>query len=430
MTLLVTHLTPHLGGGVGKALATLVADSSQSSTAIRHRILCLEAPEKTQFLDQIRAHGTDVIIRPNPKQFIAQVEQAAIVQLEWWNHPAIFPALCALGQTPMRLLVWCHTSGLYNPILPTGLLDAAQTFVFTSPCSYHADTVRPRAAAQPEKFRCISSASGFTQAAPQRTQHLGPLRVGYLGSLNFSKLHPSYVEYLAAVRQPNFRVRLLGDPLNQTKLQQQCAALGRPNLLEFRGYVAHVQQELAQMDVLAYLLNPHHYGTAENALLEAMAMGVVPVVLNNLAEASMVTDRQTGLIVDSPATFADAIDWLAAHPEERLAMGQRAAQQVASQFTAEKMQTAFTDAYRSLVVEDKRCVAFQSFFGETADAWFLANQPHPEWFGSDGVLRIPVGEPKPFDLLDANKGSAFQFSRYFRENNSLRGWATALEDFQ
>lgn len=430
MTLLVTHITPHLGGGVGKALATLVSGSSQPSTAIRHRILCLEAPEKTQFLDQIRAHGAEVIIRPDPEQLIAQIEQAAIVQLEWWNHPAIFPALCALGQPPMRLLVWCHVSGLYNPILPAGLLDAAQTFVFTSPCSYQAANVRPRAAAQSEKFRCISSASGFAQTAAQRTHHLGPLRVGYLGSLNFSKLHPDYVDYLAAVRRPDFRVRLFGDPLNQTKLQQQCAALSRPNLLEFCGYVANVQQELAQMDVLAYLLNPYHYGTAENALLEAMAMGVVPVVLNNLAETCIVTDRQTGLIVDSPNTFADAIDWLAAHPEERLAMGQRAVQQVARQFTAEKMQTAFADAYCGLAARDKQCVDFQNFLGDTADDWFLASQPHPEWFSNNGCLQIPVTEPTPFDLLDANKGTAFQFSRYFPDNNLLRRWAKKLEKFQ
>lgn len=428
MTLLVTHLTPHLGGGVGKALTTLVAGFSQQSNAVRHQILCLEVPEKTQFLDQIRANGTEVIICPDHEQLITQIEQADTVQLEWWNHPAIFPALCVLGQTPMRLLIWCHTSGLYNPILPTGLLDAAQTCVFTSPCSYQAATVRQCVAAQPEKFRCISSASGFAQTIPQRTQHAGSLRVGYLGSLNFSKLHPNYVDYLATVRLPDFHVRLLGDPLNQTALQQQCAALGRPNLLEFCGYVEHVQQELAQMDVLAYLLNPRHYGTAENALLEAMAAGVVPVVLNNLAEASIVIDQQTGLIVDSPATFADALDWLAAHPEERRTIGQQAAQQVASQFTAEKMQTSFADAYRSLMTQAKQCVDFQSFFGETADAWFLTSQPHPDWFSGDGSLRIPDNESMPFDLLDTNKGSVFHFSRYFPENNSLRSWMKAIKD--
>lgn len=427
MTILVTHITPHLGGGVGKALATLVAGVEPQDSDIRHRILCLEQPEKTHFFDQIRAHGTPVLISPTSAQLAEEIARADIVQLEWWNHPAIFAALCSFEPLPMRLLVWCHTSGLYNPLIPSPLLDVAHSFVFTSPCSLQAANVQ--AHLPNEKFLTISSACGLpNQHAAERPSDQ-PMRVGYLGSLNFSKLHPEFVRYLAAVEQPDFRVRIYGDCQNEAILRKQCAAVGRPDLLDFRGYVTDVAEALSQLDVLAYLLNPRHYGTAENALLEAMAMGVVPVVLDNPAESSIVNHEQTGLVVHSPGEFAAAIDWLVKHPQERRAIGQRAAEQVARQFTTERMQNAFANTYDTLISRQKRDIAFQPLFGHTADAWFLASQPHPEWFGRDGRMRIPANEPSPFDLLDFNKGSAFQFSRYFPKNQQLQQWCIALNEW-
>ncbi len=132
----VLHIVPHLGGGVGKALRSLVDTSLD--TRYRHSFILLERPQKTQFLRRIMDWGCKVIICPDSSQADALVSAADIVQLEWWNHPATFKFLCERDLPPMRLLVWCHVSGLHTPVVPVGLIRAADRFNFTSPCSYEA----------------------------------------------------------------------------------------------------------------------------------------------------------------------------------------------------------------------------------------------------------------------------------------------------
>ena len=135
--------------------------------------------------------------------------------------------------------------------------------------------------------------------------------MGYFGSLNFAKLHPHYVDFLAAVDKPGLTVRLIGDLTNRDILERQSALIGREGMFEFRGYSTDIAAELKAINVLAYLLNPEHYGTTENALLEAMAVGIVPIVLDNPAERHIIEDNRTGLIVSTPSEFSKAVYWLA-----------------------------------------------------------------------------------------------------------------------
>lgn len=423
----VLHLTPHLGGGVGKALATLV--QTKTSRDFRHVIVCLEQPEKTQFLDQIRESQCEVVINPDHACLDSLVAKADILQLEWWNHPATIEALCNLSLHPIRLLVWCHVSGLYNPTIPVGLINAAQRFIFTSPCSWQNDDVVKHNEWQ-NKLGVISSAGGF-ESMPHRHASIleapSNLKTGYIGSLNFSKLHPDYVRFLASVDLPNFTVSLFGDLLNREELERQCLAAGKPELLQFHGYTSNVVAVLEQMDILAYLLNPLHYGTAENALLEAMAMGVLPIVLSNPAERCIVTHGETGLVLSTPEEFAAAIKWLSTHPAERIAMGQKAAASVRQRFTAAKMAQDFEQVYSGILPRNKEIINFCKIFGENPAEWFLSFQDHPEWFLSDGQVNIQASVNQIHHLFERNKGSVFHFNSFFPEDPLLTAWAISVD---
>lgn len=302
------HVTAHLGGGVGKVLASLVAESWRRQSGIRHTVACLEAPEKFQFVEQLRSHGGHLLLCPTHQELAAQIQQADIVQLEWWHHPVVAGWMCGSELPPMRLVVWSHVSGLHPPEIPPAFVAAPHRFLFTSPCSWE----HPRLAALKSTVRrrmdVVFSSGGFDDLpAPVVRPSDGSLRVGYVGTLNFAKLHPRLLDFLAAVRLPGFRLILVGDPTMGAELLANAASAGLGNRIELRGYQAAVAKELAGFDVLAYLLNPLHYGTTENALLEAMAMGVVPVVLDNPAERHLVAHLQTGLVVEGLAAFADAL---------------------------------------------------------------------------------------------------------------------------
>lgn len=423
----VLHITPHLGGGVGKALSGLIAQSQVSDAPVTHVVACLEKPDKSQFLDQICDSGAEVFVAPDRARLDELIAVADIVQLEWWNHPATIECLCSMVPQPIRLLVWCHVSGLHNPIIPPKLMEVSNKFLFTSPCSFEANQVSSLAAKLGSRLGVVSSGSGFLDLPKPHGEGLASLSVGYFGSLNFAKLHPDYVGFLSAVNLPNFKVRLIGDMLNREVLEKQSIDAGRAGMLDFRGYTTDVPAELRAINVLAYLLNPLHYGTAENALLEAMALEIVPVVLDNPAERNIVEHLRTGMIVSSPGEFADAIEWLERNPEDRSKMGMQAAAMVKERFTAEKMEASFRTHYEEVMTQQKRLMPFQNVFGLTPDAWFLSCQSEPEMFGEDGKIRLPIESMSSFNLMEKTKGSVFHFHQHFPGSTLLQAWATHIE---
>ncbi len=422
----VLHITPHLGGGVGKALLELAEAAEVGNPDIQNSFLLLERPEKTQFMDTILRLGCPVNIAPEAEGIADLLSSADIVQLEWWNHPPTLKLLCGGNLPAIRLVVWCHVSGLHSPIIPPELIKAAERFLFTSACSYGSRTVLDLDVPFRDKLGVVSSGGGLGQLPQRHRDPSEPLRAGYVGSLNFSKLNPRYVEFLAAVSVPHFQVRLIGDVLNRELLLDQCRHHGKPGLLDIRGYTTDIVEELSSINVLAYLLNPRHYGTAEIALLEAMAMGVVPVVLDNPAEKAIVENDVTGLVVHSPREFAEAIDWLAANPRERVKMGAQAARFVRETFSAKRMSDLLSEHYSRAMSSGKRAINFRSIFGSEPAEWFLSCQANPARFCTDTDLKASLANAWDHGLNEKTKGSVFHFLRHFPDDIRLVDWAQSV----
>lgn len=408
----VLHLAAHAGGGVGKALSGLAVESVVVCPEIVHSFVFFESQEKPQFLERIIECGCEVVVSPRTSELTRLIEAADIVQLEFWNHPLILQALCCQSLPAMRLLVWCHISGLYNPVIPTKLFSAAERFLFTSPCSCESEQVAKLPPDVRSRLSVVSSCGGFNDL-PWSSGREDALTLGYIGSLNFAKLHPRYVDFLAAVEKPDLTVRLIGDLTNKNILERQAACAGREGMFEFRGYSTDIAAELNAINVLAYLLNPEHYGTTENALLEAMAMGVVPIVLDNPAERQIIEDHRTGLIVSSPREFADAVKWLTEYPGERKKIGRQAAETVRSKFAVSKMVTSLTDHYLELMSAGKRDISFAGVFGAGPADWFLSCQGKQTFFSLSGTENPDLDCFSIPALFEETKGSIFHFQKYF-----------------
>ena len=420
----VLHLTPHMGGGVGRALLGV---ASNVNNGIEHSFICLEKPEKKQFLEAIRELGCKVLVAPSRTKIIEQIEASDIVQLEWWRHPATIECLSHLSSISMRLVVWCHVSGLYNEIIPEQLLKSSARFLLTSACSLQSTQIQRLSSEEKERLAIVHSNGGL-EAWPMSSacdEH-EPLAVGYIGSLNFAKLHPNYVDFLASVAIDDFKISLIGDLTNQDVLQHQAISLNKPKLLNFVGYVEDVPTALSKINVLAYLQNPTHYGTNENALLEAMAMGIVPVVLNNPAECEIVEHGVTGLVVDSIEGFSEAIGWLHQHPQQRTKLGLQAAKAVKERHTKNTMKNLFSEHYHAVMQHPKHAVNFNKIFGEQPVDWFLSCQEDKTVFASDGGINYPDNRYLHYGLKEETKGSAIHFHRYFSDDRRLSQWARQL----
>lgn len=421
----ILHVTAHLGGGVGKALSGLAVQTLQKRKGVDHSFICLEEPQKCQFVDKIRNIGCEVFVKPDREKLLSLVTETDILQLEWWNHPATIQYLCKLTKVPLRLVSWSHVSGLHTPIIPPQLLVQSHKFLFTSQCSYEADEVKAVLPEERDRLDVVSSSGGFEGLPCPEDMAVRGFSAGYIGSFNFAKLHPRFVEFLAAVDIPGFQVRMIGDLTNQEILNKQCISFNREGMLDFRGYRTDIISELSSINVMPYLLNHEHYGTTENALIEAMSMGIVPVVLDNPTERHIL-GRSTGLIVHTPEEFAEAMRWLYDNPEECAKLGERAALTVRQRFSAEKMESLLYKHYQTVLKEEKRKIDFKHIFGDDPAQWFLSCQKERDIFAEDGSIHMQPGKPVNYGLFDMNKGTVFHFNKYFPQNHRLKSWAAHL----
>ena len=409
----ILHITPHLGGGVGRALASLCAGNKlELNSKISHSFICLERPEKDQFVNEIVSLGVEIFVEPRLDEIKRLIESSDIVQIEWWNHPLTLFILSKLQDMPMRLIIWCHQSGLGNTAIPIKLVKLANRFLLTSECSYEVKELYDYKKSSPNSIEVISSGAGFERLPhpDKRVIKNHNFELGYVGTLSFSKLHPQFISFISFL-PPNTKVKIFGDITNKDALENDCRSIGRPGLLEFQGYSTNIYEELKKLDILLYLLNPEHYGTAEIVLLEAMAMGVVPIVMNNSAEKLIVEDGINGFVINTRLDLIDKYNFLRQNPSILLEMSRRAEQNVRDKYALPRLQSKFSNQYHSVMNEKKRNIDFKEAIGKNPSEWFLSCNHFKK--------KDPLSKNFQQEYLDKTKGSIYHYLKYFHEDEGL-----------
>jgi hypothetical protein len=235
------------------------------------------------------------------------------------------------------------------------------------------------------------------------------------------------MNYIEAVKDPDFSVDFYGDPAVNPQLEQEVRSQGAQSRIRLCGFCDRPQDLLPSFDLFIYLLNPTHYGTTENALLEAMACGAVPIVLNNPVESGIVQHGVTGFVVEGPETFAATVRYLLDHPEERQRIGEAGAQAVRRDYSVAQSAGKLADLYRAVMKSEKKTLDFSAAFGQTPADMFLS------CLGDYAACFAQGDQPEararrralPF-LYEQSKSSVFHFRDYFPEDARLAAWEALL----
>jgi glycosyltransferase involved in cell wall biosynthesis len=396
----ILHVTPHLGGGVGKAHAAIRAHDPDASS---HCYALLETARDRRYAEAVQATGASIVEMPDENDLGALIDKADIVQIEFWNHPRLYEFLARTNLPAMRTLFWCHISGLSPPLIPAGLAAQAGAFVYTSACSIR-DTERGN-------IHVIGSGFGLDAPVPRR-KRAGKIIGGYLGTVDFSKMHPDFFAIVDVIDQDGFEILVFGDFDPAGPPVQAWRAMRHPERVKFMGHAANPADAFGELDFFFYPLAHNHFGTAENALVEAMSAGLACLVMDNPAERAIVTRQETGLLAHSVADCAGKLEKLIVDATLRNRLGSNAARRAAEYYQPHNAVAAFAGLYGALLGQSKTPINFASLRGTGPLDWYLGSFPEGSQSGASD---------RP------SKGSLAHFLSCFPDDERLRRYAAAAD---
>ena len=284
----ILSILPHMGGGLGAVMPSFI-----DSIDANHIIACLEVPQNVPkinseiFIDMIY----------NIRQLKSLIRESDICVIHMYNHPLLYKFLLENKLPECRLIYWYHNLGMFAPyIIRKELIDMSDMFITTTPASFQVPTVEQviKNSDTCFKVRNIFSTRGVDQFLNIPPKIHDGWRIGYVGTLDYSKLHPNFVKMCSKVKGNTVKFVLCGEPSKE--LLRDIKDSGIEERFEILGKVSNVPEILQTIDIFGYPLSPYQYGSSEQVICESQAMGIPAVVLGNLPESFLIKDKYNGLV--------------------------------------------------------------------------------------------------------------------------------------
>ncbi len=436
----ILHITPHLGGGVGRVLLNYLKFVKKDSSFF-HETACLDYANG-QAKNEAAAYSFVLKEKmawdiPGLKSMVADAD---IVLVHWWNHPLLFDFLVRNDLPPCRLAFWSHISGFHPPnVFTEKILNYPDIFVFTTPVSYKAESFLNIDVKDPDRITSVWSTAGVGHVAAVSPVPHDRFNVGYIGTVDYCKLHPGFLDLCARIDIPDVHFFVCGGP-SHGQISQAASEKKLNQKMTFTGHVDDIVPYLSKFDVLGYPLAPYHYGTCDQVLAESMAAGVVPVVLQNPMEAYIVQNHKTGLIAQDEPGYVKAIEKLYHDPQLRIELSQKAQQYAKRTFTLDKLNQDWGKVFETLLKSGKAVKKWPhhlSFSKITARDIFLESLGgYADLFWSYSRTRTADGKARWLEKIAllgnlpsfqaATKGSVHHYRYFFPDDPVLALWSDAM----
>jgi glycosyltransferase involved in cell wall biosynthesis len=219
----------------------------------------------------------------------------------------------------------------YNVLLKNK--DFVTTFIATTPRQYF-DLIKLGIAEV--KLTLIPNPTVLYEI---REQEHTDIRLGFIGRLSHPSKGVMFIPRIfSSIRKKHKNVKLKylggGQDLKALKMMHLFDRLA--NRVEFTGrfQIDDIPRLASDIDIFLMPSKSEGFGIA---LIEAMSMGIVPIVSRIEGVTDwIVEDGVSGFVVDrNEKSFVEKALYLIENPEERMAMAQRARQRVAEMFTVE-----------------------------------------------------------------------------------------------
>lgn len=326
----ILHITPHLGGGVGSVILNWVTFDKNNE----HKIITLDYANDNA-LKICWKNNIELFSQIDVDKIKKLIEQNDILLIHFWNHPLLYEFLINNELPPSRIIFWAHVAGKEPPyVFNDKLFSYCDKFVLTT-------TMSLNYIKEKTNISTILSTSGVEKFAKiEKNPHTNYV-AGYVGTVDFAKMHPQFVQTLSKTYADKIIVAG-GDKENEISQNAD-------ERFVFTGKIDNVVDIYKQLDVFTYLLNTTHYGTAEQVLQEAMAAGVPPVVLNNECEKTLIRHKETGLVANDLEEFVEYVNLLKDDIELRNKLSKNAKKYAIETFSLQKMTDEWNKVFEEVM---------------------------------------------------------------------------------
>ena len=438
----ILHITPHLGGGVGRVILNYLA-KVKDDRRVSHEVVCLDYANEyaLETAPKIGLALADKMAGRTP-ELLEKIATADIVLIHWWNHPLLYDFLVRSELPACRTIMWSHISGFNPPYVFTKkALCYPDLFVFTTPISYETREVKALSHEQKKSLRVVWSTGGVEHVRDVQARPHSGFNVGYIGTVDYCKMHPDFLKLCARVNIPGVNFIVCGGP-REKELAAEAERLGISDKINFTGLVPDIAEYLELFDVLGYPLAPHHYGTCDQVLSESMACGVVPVVLANQMETHIVKDGVNGIVAKNQREYVDAIERLYHDEKLRAELAANAREYALKTFSLDAIEQEWGDVFNEALA-----------FPKAVRKWEI-NIPRPAISAKDVFLESLGEYSTPFELycraenatakdkaaeeikklLDSplwqsdTKGSVYHYDSFFHNDKYISAWNNLMRE--
>jgi L-malate glycosyltransferase len=392
------HIAAHYGGGVG----TVVYSWVNSCKYHTHTL----------------AYLNDIPENKKPGQVLFDVNmisQHDIVIVHVWNHPALFDFLVNTPLPPCRLIGWSHMAG-HNPpyILFDKLIDYFDDFYFTSPVCCDRAT----------EEKTVWSSGDMTRFLKIEPCQNEVFTIGYIGTLDFSKIHRDFIKICAAIDIPEARFIVVGSGSDAGIIQKQAGAAGLS--MFFTGQVKDTAPLLRHIDVFLYPLSELHYGTCEQILGETLCAGIPAICLDNPAENIIIKNSENGFLCRDKFEIAEKIKNIY---EKKIIFDSKKIKSLAKNlYNIENKVNRWNEiCNRSLSISKSG----RAWKNESGNEFIESLGPAGLIFQSGDREKIEnLYRKNYYQWRSKNKGSINQYANYFKSNKKIQEWREILWDVQ
>jgi len=243
-------------------------------------------------------------------------------------------------------------------------------------------------------------------------------------------MHPDFLQMCKEIIDlniPHIKFIVIGKT-KEKELRTEVEEMGISDNFEILGWVESLHEYLEIFDVFGYPLNPDHFGTCDLALQEALAAGVVPIVLDNPMERSMVKHMKTGIVAKDKKSYVQAIKDMYNNVNWREQLSINAKNDYDKRFSIKRLNSDWNEAFDKLMKFpktikkwdiNKENITYKDVFLESLGEY-------GKIFVENDIEKIKeLGKKKRWQTT--SKGTIHNYYTYFPGDPHLARWSVIMK---